>query len=196
MDNSKTTTKPTRRQTTVRVNGKRMVVTTTEAGKTTVKPALPEEWELQAAQMKRLHAMPEYGTRFLTAGDQNSAKRGRKASMQAKAAGLAPGEPDVRIWLEGGRVGLIENKVGKAALEPSQVIRHPLLAALGHPVEVVRAVTCEEAADKAEALVRGWLATGAAADNDNHPLLDANARGASYRSSGAVCGSGAARRNL
>jgi len=122
--------------------------------------------------------------------------------MQAKAAGLAPGEPDVRIWLEGGRVGLIENKVGKAALEPSQVIRHPLLAALGHPVEVVRAVTCEEAADKAEALVRGWLATSAVADNDNQPstkitpLLDANARGASYGDSGAVCGSGAARHKM
>ncbi len=151
-----------RKQTTTRINGRRMVITTTAAGVTTVKPALPEEWELQSAQMNRLHAMPEYGTRFLTAGDQNSAKRGRKASMQAKAAGLAPGEPDVRIWLEGGRVGLIENKVGKAALEPSQEERHPLLAALGHPVAVVRAVTCDDAADQAEALVRSWLAA-----NDN-----------------------------
>lgn len=147
----------TRKQTTTRINGKRVVVTTTAAGVTTVKPALPEEWELQSAQMRRLHDMPEYGKRFLTAGDMNSGKRGFKASLQAKAAGLAPGEPDVRVYLDNGRLGLIENKVGRAALEPSQETRHPLLAALGHHVVVVRAVTCEEAADKAEALVRSWL---------------------------------------
>jgi len=152
-----------RKQTTTRIGGKRMVVTTTAKGVTTVKVAIPEEWELQHAQMQRLHAMPEYGVRFLTAGDQNSGKRGRKASMQAKAAGLAPGEPDVRVYLAGGRLGLIENKVGKASLEPSQEERHPKLAALGHPVHVVRAVTCDEAADKAESLVREWLAS-----NDNH----------------------------
>jgi len=141
---------------TVRVNGKRMVVTT-RAGKVTTKPALPKEWELQAAQVRRLRAMRGYGKRFLLAGDQNASKRGPRAQQEAIAAGLTPGEADLRIYLEGGRLRLIENKVGKAPLTESQRTRHPVLAALGHDVVVVRAASCDEAADKAEALVRGWL---------------------------------------
>jgi hypothetical protein len=157
-------THTTTRQT-VRVNGKRMVLTTRN-GRVTQKPAMPKEWELQAAQVRALRAMPEYGKRFLLAGDQNAAKRGPRAQQEVIAAGLTPGEPDVRIYLAGGRLGLIENKVGRAPLTESQKERHPALARLGHHVEVVRAVTCDEAADRAVTLVRGWLREAAAA-NDN-----------------------------
>lgn len=150
-----TTRQPTTRQT-VRIGGKRMVVTT-RAGKVTTKPASPKEWELQAAQVRRLRAMPEYGKRFLLAGDQNASKRGPRAQQEAIAAGLTPGEADLRIYLDGGRLRQIENKVGRAPLTESQKDRHPKLAALGHDVEVVRAVSEDEASDKAEALVRGWL---------------------------------------
>lgn len=143
---------------TVRIGGKRTIIRTSATGKVTTRAALPEEWELQAEQIRRLRAMPEYGTRFLVAGDQNAAKRGPKARAQAIAAGMTPGEPDVRVYLRGGRVGLIENKVGNAPLTESQKERHPALARLGHVVEVVRATTPEEASDKAEAIVRRWLA--------------------------------------
>jgi hypothetical protein len=156
-------TKTTRQ--TVRVNGKRVVLTTRN-GKVNAKAAAPKEWELQAAQVKRLRSMPEYGKRFLLAGDQNAAKRGPRAQAEAIAAGMTPGEPDVRIYLASGRLGLIENKVGRAPLTESQRERHPALARLGHHVEVVRAATEAEAADKAEALVRGWLADPVAV-NDN-----------------------------
>jgi hypothetical protein len=159
-------TKTTRQ--TVRVNGKRMVLTTRN-GRVTQKPALPKEWELQAAQVRALRSMPEYGKRFLLAGDQNAAKRGPRAQQEAIAAGLTPGEADVRIYLDGGRLRMIENKVGKAPLTDSQKERHPALAALGHHVEVVRTVTEKEAADKAVALVRGWLAEKIA-DNDNKAI--------------------------
>jgi hypothetical protein len=155
---------------TIRLNGKRTILTTRN-GKVTAKPALPQEWELQAHQVKALRAMPEYAKTardvrpgmFTLAGDQNAARRGPKARMQALAAGLTAGEHDVRIYMYGGRLGLIENKVGRAKLEPSQEARHPLLVALGFTMQaVIRATTEEDAAAQAVRLVRQWLAA-----NDN-----------------------------
>lgn len=146
---------------TVRIAGVRTRITTRN-GKVTAKPALPLEWQLQAAQVRALRAMPEYGKCFLLAGDQNSAKRGPRAQVEAIAAGLTPGEADVRIYLEGGQIRLIENKVGGAPLTASQKERHPALARLGHHVTVLRAVSEADAAAQAVALVRGWLA-----GNDN-----------------------------
>ncbi len=57
--------------------------------------------------------------RILLAGDQNAAKRGPKAQTQALATGMTPGEPDLRIYLTGGRLRMIENKVGKGKLSPA-----------------------------------------------------------------------------
>lgn len=141
----------------VRINGIRTKITT-KAGKVTTAPALPLEWELQAAQVRRLRSMPEYGKQFLLAGDMNSAKRGPKAQAQAIATGMTPGEPDLRIYLIGGRLASIENKVGKGRLSPAQRDRHAALAKLGHIVEVISATTQKDAADQAVALVLGWLA--------------------------------------
>lgn len=151
-----TTAKPTRQ--TAKINGKRTIITTSASGRVTTKPALPTEDQLQAAQVRRLRALPEYGRAFLLAADMNAGKRGPRAQAMAIATGMTPGEPDLRIYLTDGRVRLIENKVGRAPLTGSQKERHPALARIGHHVEVVRAVTEEEAADKAEALVRGWIA--------------------------------------
>ncbi|WP_312405250.1 VRR-NUC domain-containing protein [Rhizobium sp.] len=162
-----------RTQTTI-MNGKRvrLVTTISKAGtKVTVKEAPPKEWELQAAQIQRLRSMPEYARtardagpgKFTLAGDQNASKRGPRAQLEALASGLTSGEHDVRIYMAGGRLGLIENKVGKGPLSPAQKDRHGLLFALGFKLqEVVRAVTRDEAADKAEDIVRKWLAA-----NDN-----------------------------
>ncbi len=142
----------------VRINGARTKITT-KAGKVTTALALPLEWELQAAQVRRLRSMPEYGKQFLLAGDMNSAKRGPKAQAQAIATGMTPGEPDLRIYLIGGRLASIENKVGKKGrLSPAQRDRHTALAKLGHIVEVVSATTEQDAADQAVALVLGWIA--------------------------------------
>lgn len=171
--NSKPAAKPKATTQTVRINGVRTIITTRD-GKVTTKAAMPLEWELQAAQVRSLRKMPEYvhtardvrpGT-FTLAGDQNAAKRGPKARAEAIAAGLTPGEADVRIYLYGGVLRQIENKVGKAKLEPSQITRHPLLDALGFPVVVVRAVTEEDAAEQAVRLVKGWLL---GASNENQP---------------------------
>lgn len=148
---------------TVRIAGVRTKLTTL-AGKVTAAPALPLEWELQAAQVRALRAMPEYAHQFLLAGDMNAERRGPKARMVATASGMTPGEPDLRIYGQGGRLLLIENKVGRAPLTDSQKQRHPALASLDHPVTVLRAVTSEDAAAQAVTLVRMWLAANSIAE--------------------------------
>ncbi|WP_271025302.1 VRR-NUC domain-containing protein [Rhizobium sp. RCAM05973] len=161
----------TRRVQTTRMGGKRVriVTTTSDAGtRVRVTDAAPQEWELQAAQVRALRALPEFAKceadvrsgrgLFTIAGDQNSAKRGPKARMQAIAAGMAAGEHDVRIYMIGANLGLIENKVGNAPFEPSQKVRHPLLAALGFSRQAtIRSTSETDAAQQAVATVRGWL---------------------------------------
>jgi len=147
---------------TTRINGKRVIIRTSPKGTVTFADAPIKESEGQAAQVRALRALPEYGRQFLLAGDMNSAKRGPRAQADAIATGLAPGEADLRIYLKGGVLRMIENKVGKGRLSPAQVERHASLVRLGHPVEVVRFKSTTEAASKAVALVKAWLA-----DNDN-----------------------------
>lgn len=161
MASKRTSTSRTTQTQTTRLNGKRVRIVT-RGGTVTIKQAPPKEWEGQAAQVRALRALPEYGKLFLIAGDQNSAKRGPRAQQEAIAAGMTPGEADVRVYLAGGRLRMIENKVGNGRLSPAQVERHAALARLGHHVDVLRFSTTDEAATKAVALVRGWLA-----DNDN-----------------------------
>jgi hypothetical protein len=149
-------------QQTTRIDGKRVVIRTSTSGKVTVADAPIKESEGQAAQVRALRSLPEYGRQFLLAGDMNSAKRGPRAQAEAAATGLTPGEADLRIYITGGALRMIENKVGKGRLSPAQVVRHASLARLGHPVEVVRFTSTHEAASKAVSLVMQWLA-----DNDN-----------------------------
>jgi len=149
-------TKSTTTQT-VRIAGQRMKLTTRNS-KVTAKTAPELEWRLQAAAVRALKAMPEFGRQFLLAGDMASGKRGPKAQMQALATGLTPGDPDLRIYLPAGRIAFIEYKTSTGRLSPAQKQRHADMARLGHIVEVVAAATEDECADKTVALVRGWLA--------------------------------------
>lgn len=152
--NGKTTTQTTR------MNGKRVRIVTRVSStgtKVTVSDAAPQEWELQAAQVRALRAMPEYGRQFLLAGDMNAERRGPKARAKAVATGMTAGEPDVRIYVTGGRLFMIENKVGNGRLTPDQVRRHADLHRLGFTIEVVRAESTTDAASQAVALVQRWL---------------------------------------
>lgn len=165
-----------REQQTAMVGGKRTrIITITRAdGSVSVKMEAPEvlEIDLQAAAVKRAKAMPGYvndakdvrpGT-FALAADQNgSGKRGWNTGSKLKAAGMMAGEPDVRVYLFGGILRCAEFKGALGKLEPSQEKRFPTLRALGFQIDVVEAKSEDEAADKFEALLRGWLA----ADNDN-----------------------------
>ncbi|MDP9840144.1 hypothetical protein J2T09_004924 [Neorhizobium huautlense] len=142
---------------TVRINGARTIIRTSASGKIMTKPAPPMEWELQAAQVRALRAMPTYGKQFLLAGDQNAAKRGSRAQQEAIAAVMTPGEADLRIYLAGGQIRMIENKVGKRRLSTAQKDRHAALCKLGHQVAGVSAITPADAASQAVSLVQGWL---------------------------------------
>lgn len=151
---------------TSRMRIKKKTITTSEGIRvttTTFTKAPVLEWCLQAAQVRALRSMPEYGVRFAIAGDFNAGRRSPQQSIQAKATGLTSGEHDLRIYLEGGRLGLIENKGEKGRLSPEQKDRHALLGRLGFNLQaVVKASTEEEAANAGVALVRKWLAA-----NDN-----------------------------
>ncbi|GAA5543804.1 VRR-NUC domain-containing protein [Brucella sp. NBRC 113783] len=140
-----------------RINGARVKITTSN-GRVTTKPALPLEWELQAAQVASLRRLPQYQRRFLLAGDMNASKRGPRARAQAIATGMTSGEPDLRIYGEYGRLLMIENKVGQGRLSPAQKDRHAALERLGYTVLVLRATTTTEAAERAVTAVLGWLA--------------------------------------
>lgn len=127
------------------------------------------EWRLQAAACKRLFQMIKAGANFAYAGDQNAAKRGYQAAAIAKATGMMPGEPDMRLYLPGGKLKMIEMKAKRTPVSADQEKRHPLLASLGFEIVIVRASTEDEAADAVEALVRAWLGQRVAA-NDNVPV--------------------------
>ena len=165
MAKKNSTTKNTTSQV-VRINGARVRLTTRD-GKVTASAAPMLEEDMQAAMCAALRKMPEYGKQFLFAGDMNAERRGHKARTKALKTGMMAGEPDMRIYLEGGHLRLIENKVGNGRLSPAQVARHAALRAIGHTVEVVRATMPDEAAAQAVALVRSWLAEN---DNLNHAM--------------------------
>lgn len=152
---------------TTKLNGKRVILTTSASGKVTIKDAPVLEWVLQAEQVRQLKAMPEFGKQFLILGGMEAGRRGKQEQMKAKATGLTAGHPDLTVFLPGARIAMIENKAEKGRLSWEQVERHAALKQLGHVVEVVRASTPDEAAAKAVGLVRGWLNTPDAA-NDNH----------------------------
>lgn len=160
-----TQTTSTRTQQTVRIGGKRTILTTTN-GKVTAKPAPVLEWVMQAAAVRALRNLPSYNKQFLLVGGMEAGRRGRSEAAKAQATGLTAGHPDLTIFLPGGLVGLIEYKAANGRLSPEQVERHRALKAIGHTVEVVRSVTEAECASRSVELVSGWLAA-----NDNSGKL-------------------------
>lgn len=133
---------------------------------TTVEPAPPEEWAMQAEAVRRLRQLPQYDREFTLAGDFNAARRSPREATKAKATGLTPGEHDLRIYLQGGRLGLIELKRTRrqgGRLSPAQRDRHALLQRLGFNRQaVVYAADEDDAATQVVAIVLEWLAA-----NDN-----------------------------
>jgi hypothetical protein len=130
----------------------------TKVTKTKLVPKAVLEWEIQAEAVRRLRALPEFNKTFTLAGDMAAGKRSRQGSVIAKATGLVPGEPDLRLYIAPGRLCMIEFKAGKGTESTDQVDRIALLDTLGFTVEVVKAATINDGANRAVGLVRGWLA--------------------------------------
>ena len=149
---------------TTTVGGKRVriVATTSKAGVTTTKvesaPVL--EWRHQAAIIRRLRQMIKSGITFAVAGDMNGLPIfSAQMKVKAKATGMTSGEHDVRVYMPGGRLGLIEVKGAEGVVSDEQEKRHALLASLGFTLQgTIFAKEEADAADQAEAIVRGWLA--------------------------------------
>ncbi|MBB3972761.1 VRR-NUC domain-containing protein [Hansschlegelia beijingensis] len=110
--------------------------------------------------------MIDRGAPFLIAGDMSGVRMSKATAGIAKVTGMEPGDPDLRVYLPNGRLGLIEYKAAAGRLSPAQKIRHVVLRSLGHQVEVVKAATEEDARSQTVAIVLGWLAA-----NDNAPVV-------------------------
>lgn len=153
---------PTKRVKTSTKAGKRVRLTTTtrKDGTTTTKlAAAPDlEWRLQAAAVRRLRPLTKIH-RFAFAGDMNGLPLfGAQQKTKAKATGMTPGEHDLRIYLDGGQLGLIELKNTDNTTSGEQRKRHALLADLGFTRQaIVRVATEAEAADQVEAIVLRWV---------------------------------------
>jgi len=122
----------------------------------TIKPSILKEdtWHIKdnwsedsltmaaATALRRLEAQ---GLALSWAHDMNAGERSPAESAKAKAMGLTAGEPDLRIYLMGGRIVHIELKTLKGRTSEAQTVRHARLMALGHEVYLVQVGTPMEA---------------------------------------------------
>jgi hypothetical protein len=104
------------------------------------------EWRLQEHCVVRLNAVLEErpGAFTFAAGLEGVHLRPRQREAM-RAQGMTAGEPDLRFYLDRGRLMLIELKADAGTVSRVQKDRHALLRALGFVVHVVRAKTPEEA---------------------------------------------------
>jgi hypothetical protein len=119
----------------------------------------PADWsedDLAMAVATRLRRL-ERTHPFTFAHDQNAASRSKTGGAKAKAMGMRPGEPDVRVYLPQSRIGHIELKTPEGTVSDAQRQRHQALLNLGHDVRILRAGTPGEAADQAETIVMEWI---------------------------------------
>jgi hypothetical protein len=92
-------------------------------------------WSEDAIQAKICSALRAAG--IVHAADQNKGRRSKAEGSRRKLAGMAAGEPDLRIYLDGARLILIELKTRDGKLKKSQEVRIPLLKELGFSVHIV-----------------------------------------------------------
>jgi hypothetical protein len=125
--------------------------------KTVRQPKPKPEWKLQAAVVSDFHKCQDMGWQFEFEGDMAAGKRN---GSRAKLTGLKAGSPDLRLYLPGARLGMIELKTTKGKLSDEQIERHAALTKLGFKVHVVHAATETEAASKCRAILKGMIRGG------------------------------------
>lgn len=129
----------------------------TKNGKVTTEIPPPLEWEVQAAAVRALKAHPLFNVLFTLAGDFNAARRGKLEQTKALATGLTSGEPDLRLYMQYGVLGLIEYKV-TARVTKEQKARHALLRLMGFTrIEVIKVKTIEDGIMQTMDLLNTWL---------------------------------------
>ena len=85
---------------------------------------------------------------YMFAADQNAGRRSARDGARRKALGMAAGEPDLRIYLDGGRIVFIEMKTARGQLSKSQKQRIKALRDRDHIAHVVKAETPANAVDQ------------------------------------------------
>lgn len=95
-----------------------------------------KEWQLQAYVVQEARRVG-----YCIAGDMNQARRNGKQAALAKATGMLAGETDLRVYLPGGRICLIELKKNDGRLSEAQKEHHIWLKDLGYWPYVVYART-------------------------------------------------------
>ena len=103
-------------------------------------------WSENAIQAKICSALRAAG--IVHAADQNAARRSKAEGARRKLAGMASGEPDLRIYLDGARLILIELKTRDGKFTKSQQVRIPLLKELGFSVHIVHAKSPHDGVDQ------------------------------------------------
>lgn len=103
------------------------------------------------------HKAQDLGMRFEFAGDMNAGKRN---GSRAKLCGLKAGETDLRLYLPGGRLKMIELKAHGGKLSADQKERHKKLRAMGFEIVTVQADYPEEAVDECRTLLMEWTTNG------------------------------------
>lgn len=113
---------------------------------------------MQAEIISTFHKLEKEGWPFTCAGDMNAEKRSIGQRAKAKVTGMTAGEPDIRVYLAKGKIGLIELKrIDDGTLSDEQEARHERLNELGHNVVVLYAKDNEDAKAGAVAILRKMI---------------------------------------
>ncbi|MDF2809520.1 MAG: hypothetical protein K0S56_551 [Microvirga sp.] len=134
--------------------------------KAAIAPKTPE-WRHQGAAVTALRRARDKGWPIRIAGDMNAARRSPRERGLAAATGMNAGEPDLRVYITGPRLLLIEYKTKQGEISVDQKQAHAELKALGFEVIVIQAATPEEAAELTVALVAARIPA-----NDNTQPVD------------------------
>jgi hypothetical protein len=103
-------------------------------------------WSEDDLQMAIVQTLRRRGILF--AADQNAGKRSKRDGARRKALGMAAGEPDLRLYLDDGRIVFVEVKTARGRMSGAQIERRKALDALGYETHVLQALTPAEAVDK------------------------------------------------
>jgi len=115
-----------------------------------------KEEDLQIAIVETLRKM-EKVAKFRVVADQNAGRRSKRHGAKLKIAGMVAGEPDLRVYLNDGRIGFIELKKSSGKLSPAQKQHHQLLKSLGHDVRVVKSGCPQDAINQVLKIMDEWL---------------------------------------
>ena len=114
-----------------------------------------KEWQLQAYVVQEARRAG-----YCVAGDMNQGRRSGKQAALAKATGMLAGETDLRFYLPGAKICLIELKKADGRMSEAQKQHHSHLMDLGFWPYVVYAHTPAGAWEKVHEILKDEAVVG------------------------------------